>query len=322
MLVIVGSYLGSALYRNSIIVRIRFRPIFIRSLDILNPLMQLFPTYAFNSNNATVVRVKGWAFKKSHSLRNSTADPFLSGSVKCSPITITIGSQVFSTATGNSGIFTFRAEVNHQNEGDVIVTAFCDSDTSSAATITVPIISATGLSIVSDVDDTIKDSMVYKSKIHAIAKALFKKPQEVPGMANAYNYLSAKGCPIHYVSSGPFKLTQYLLDFIQEFGFPRVSLALRDNVWTEKTIDYKTRVIREIINVFLNDLGSPQAHFCAKTAQISIVFIRQVDGKSLDALRARAKAAFSPGVADLNDFAWQGFKDPMDILSNDILQQH
>jgi type III secretory pathway component EscV len=50
-------------------------------------------------------------------------------------------------------------------------------------------ISPQGISIVSDVDDTIKHSDVYKGLYSTLKKALFHDLQDVPGMADSYNLL-------------------------------------------------------------------------------------------------------------------------------------
>jgi hypothetical protein len=50
-------------------------------------------------------------------------------------------------------------------------------------------ISPHGISIISDVDDTIKHSDVFKGLYSTLKKALFHDLQDVPGMADSYNLL-------------------------------------------------------------------------------------------------------------------------------------
>jgi hypothetical protein len=83
-----------------------------------------------------------------------------------------------------------------------------------------------GLSVVSDIDDTIKISQVTDKK--ALLANTFLRPfQAAPGMALAYDRLAAAGAVFHYVSSSPWQLFPALSDFMVEAGFPRGSFHLR-----------------------------------------------------------------------------------------------
>ena len=92
-----------------------------------------------------------------------------------------------------------------------------------------------GLSVISDIDDTIKISEVTDKK--ALLANTFLKPFEAaPGMAAAYHRLAEAGAVFHYVSSSPRQLTVPLKDFMSEAALPRGSFHLRDFRLKDETL--------------------------------------------------------------------------------------
>ncbi len=86
--------------------------------------------------------------------------------------------------------------------------------------------------IISDIDDTIKDSKIGETTgFKAIMRGLFKghyyKYEAIDGMAELYQKLSAKNCMIVYVTSTPYQLAPFLLKFLRERGFPEGPVFLR-----------------------------------------------------------------------------------------------
>ena len=91
-----------------------------------------------------------------------------------------------------------------------------------------PFISANGVSIISDVDDTIKESSVHKGLIAATKVALFEDMKDVAGMVDCYNMLVrivlTKSLPkdlgsIMYLL-GLFSCSQYYKRFWRRLDFP------------------------------------------------------------------------------------------------------
>ena len=86
--------------------------------------------------------------------------------------------------------------------------------------------SQSGISVVSDIDDTIKDTHVW-SKSAAVVNTLspFKA---IPGMAALYSTWSRNaGASFHYVSGGPDQMEKTMEAFLDAAGFPEGSLDLR-----------------------------------------------------------------------------------------------
>jgi phosphatidate phosphatase APP1 len=88
-----------------------------------------------------------------------------------------------------------------------------------------------GISVVSDIDDTIKITGILDGAQKVFANTFLQAPKPVPGMAEVYHEFSARNMPIHYVSNGPWQLFPMLAAFFRESSFPHGSLHLRLFDW-------------------------------------------------------------------------------------------
>ncbi|KAI8910809.1 hypothetical protein EDD86DRAFT_217826 [Gorgonomyces haynaldii] len=191
----------------------------------------------------------------------------------------------------------------------------------SLETIVAPIIPRTGLSVISDVDDTIKDSSVYQGKYMAVMEALTGDLKQVPGMAPVYKQLEEKQLHFHYVSASPFQLIEILKSFMEKFEFPSGSLSLRVSS-VEKSPQYKNQVITRLLQdfpehkfVLVGDCGENDIEIYEKLrtenpGSIDHVFIRYIDALDKNLLLERAKTV-SPDFDSFHLFA-----DPKEILTS------
>ncbi|MCB1599893.1 MAG: DUF2183 domain-containing protein [Xanthomonadales bacterium] len=86
-----------------------------------------------------------------------------------------------------------------------------------------------GLSVISDIDDTIKVSQVGNRK-QMLLNTFVHEFAAVPGMAAQYQWLAQEsGARFHYVSSSPIQLYTPLAQFLDDQGFPRGSVHLRES---------------------------------------------------------------------------------------------
>ncbi|KAJ2448384.1 hypothetical protein EV183_005468 [Coemansia sp. RSA 2336] len=84
-----------------------------------------------------------------------------------------------------------------------------------------------GISIVSDIDDTIKASNITAEK-RIVLETVFARPlQAVPGMAELYREWYKMGAEFHYVSNSPWQLYPALDEFFHQYRFPSGSAHLR-----------------------------------------------------------------------------------------------
>ncbi|MGJ8663829.1 MAG: phosphatidate phosphatase App1 family protein, partial [Marinicella sp.] len=90
----------------------------------------------------------------------------------------------------------------------------------------VQLVDPAGLSIISDIDDTIKISEVTDRK-QLLDHTFFKDFTAVPGMATLYQKLLQNEGALHFVSSSPWQLYPELEKFISKAQFPDADYALK-----------------------------------------------------------------------------------------------
>jgi len=90
----------------------------------------------------------------------------------------------------------------------------------------VQLIGPKGLSVVSDIDDTIKFSDVL-DKRELIRNTFIRKFKPIDGMADVYRHWETKGAAFHYVSGSPWQLYEPLAEFAKNEKFPDGSFHLR-----------------------------------------------------------------------------------------------
>ncbi|KAI8600116.1 hypothetical protein EDD21DRAFT_306981, partial [Dissophora ornata] len=119
----------------------------------------------------------------------------------------------------------------------------------------VNLIDSEGISIISDIDDTIKETGVIAGTKVILRNTFLKDMQEVEGMADVYRAWWDQGAAVHYVSNSPWQLIPSLLEFFQKYKFPLGSAHLRLHDSMLKTYfatpgENKRRVIKEILRDF------------------------------------------------------------------------
>jgi hypothetical protein len=85
-----------------------------------------------------------------------------------------------------------------------------------------------GLSVISDIDDTIKVTEVLERK-KLLRNTFLKEFRAVPEMAALYRrWARGRGAVFHYVSASPWHLYPFLSEFLAAQGFPMGTFHLRD----------------------------------------------------------------------------------------------
>jgi Uncharacterized conserved protein (DUF2183) len=114
-----------------------------------------------------------------------------------------------------------------------------------------------GISVVSDIDDTIKNSNVLDRK--QLLLNTFARPfVVVPGMAERYrNIAKQPGSAFHYVSGSPHHLYPVIADFLRVGNFPEGTMHLRDLNWRKELFgreggskEHKFETIRQLMQDF------------------------------------------------------------------------
>ncbi len=172
----------------------------------------------------------------------------------------------------------------------------------------------TGISVISDIDDTIKASNV-QDKRALMENTFVNEFRAIPGMAGAYREWAGHGAAFHYVSASPWQLYPALSEFMRTAGYPEGSFYLRKfsfqlaRLWDflRGPGDYKPDTIRKIFTryptrrfVLVGDSAEQDPEVYGSIArefpgQVSHVFIRDVTPDTDD--EARLLEAFE-GLAE------------------------
>jgi len=163
---------------------------------------------------------------------------------------------------------------------------------------------AQGISVISDIDDTIKLTEVCHRR--KMLRRTFAEPFEsIDGMAAVYRDWAEQGALFHYVSSSPWQIYDALREFLVTSGFPSGSMhlkwfRLRDEIFKKWQIvrrKSKAGVIRGMMKrlpqrqfLLVGDSGERDPEIYAKIAakhpkQVFRICIRQIDENPLDAMR-------------------------------------
>jgi phosphatidate phosphatase APP1 len=164
-----------------------------------------------------------------------------------------------------------------------------------------------GLSVVSDLDDTIAISHIGR-KFRMVWNALMrdeKGHRAVTGMAALYRRLAATAASFHYVSGTPVGLLRRTERFMLRHGFPAGALLLRH--WETEGLDistFKPRVLGEIVRalpghrfVLVGDSGEKDPEFFTALRtevgeRIAAVLVRRVTPEPRDAPRFAGMIVF------------------------------
>ena len=189
-----------------------------------------------------------------------------------------------------------------------------------------------GISVISDIDDTVKLSYVTDHK-KLFESSFFKDFLPVEGMPELYQKWYKQGAKFHYVSSSPWQLYEPLDEFMQNHGFPEATLSLKMIRFKDETFfnlfksatKTKPQAINAIIKrypnrkyILLGDSGEKDAQVYAQIAnqhpdKISKIYIRNVNGA--DNLEELYEMVFDGLPASL----WQVFEHANEI-ENELLK--
>jgi hypothetical protein len=183
-----------------------------------------------------------------------------------------------------------------------------------------------GLSVVSDIDDTIKVTGVLEKK-ELLANTFLREFRAVPGMADLYRAWSEKGACFHYVSSSPWQLHAPLAEFTRSAGFPAGSFHLKLFRWKDSSFfelfaspeETKPRAIEPLFAAYprrrfllVGDSGEKDPEVYGALARkhperVARILIRATSGEDADAER------FQKAFQGVPRERWQVFRDPAEV---------
>ncbi len=184
-----------------------------------------------------------------------------------------------------------------------------------------------GVSVISDIDDTIKHSDVANRR-RLLANTFLHRFHPIPGMAQLYQSWAQQGASFHYVSASPWQLFEPLAEFLAAAGFPLGTFHLKMFRWKNTGVlklfaspkSLKRRAIRQILTsfpyrkfLFVGDSGQRDPEIYGSLgrlfpSQFAGVMIRNITQETPS--NRRMQRAFR----DLPPSSWCLFEDPSDLL--------
>ncbi|KAG0683464.1 hypothetical protein C6P40_000086 [Pichia californica] len=167
-------------------------------------------------------------------LVKSRMEGILAKTIPATPLNVTIGSdqpveQLLGAkmTTDNFGMFDMSIVTPYKPS---YIAVSLINDPSILQTISLEIIEPKGVSVITDIDDTIRLTGVLGDK-RDVFKNIFAKPYsscEIQGVAPWFQELhDTYKCPIHYVSNSPWQVFNVVHGFMSYFDFPVSSVHLR-----------------------------------------------------------------------------------------------
>ena len=236
--------------------------------------------------------------------------------------------------TGENGRFECRVRISDElarskqfNGNRLPIEAILPPAQSEPQTAEAFLLNPEGLSVISDIDDTIKVTQV--SDRNELVRNTFCRPfRPVAGMADLYRgWAATNGTAFHYVSASPWQLYLPLAEFVRSNGFPRGSFHLRNFRVKDGTFldlfrspeHYKLTAIEALLEryphrrfVLVGDSGERDPEVYAELArrhpnQVAGILIRDVTGESTSAPR------YVRVFAGLPANRWRVFEQPSQI---------
>jgi len=187
----------------------------------------------------------------------------------------------------------------------------------------VRLVEPSGLSVISDIDDTVKISNVTDTK-KLLEYTFLLDFEAAPGMDDQYREWSANDVSFHFVSSSPWQLYPPLTEFLDGAGFPWATLSLKSIRFRDETFfdlfkkgtETKPASIEKILAaypdrdfVLVGDSGEQDPEVYAALIreypdQVRKIHIRNVTRETPD--NDRFKAVFG----DIEPDRWSLFDDP------------
>ena len=188
------------------------------------------------------------------------------------------------------------------------------------------LIEPTGVSIISDVDDTIKHSNV-PNRRDLFRNTFTRTFTPVIGMPELYRECAEAGAAFHFVSGSPWQLYESLSEFFHAEGYPAGSIHLkrfrfRDSARKLRPSPqkaHKSAAIEPLVEAFpkrrfvlIGDSGEQDSEIYSsflrkRPHQIAGIFIRAIRGETRDSEKIRS------AFAGLDPSKWIIYREPSEI---------
>ena len=212
-----------------------------------------------------------------------------------------------------------------KNDNRLWYTAFLPSDDRRTFAGEIELIESHGLSLISDIDDTIKITEVTDRRA-LLANTFLGEFKPVPGMSDVYRYWESRGAQFHYISASPWQLYEPVAEFLKADSFPTGSMHMKVFRLKDRSAlallatqhEYKSEIIEKILSDFpqrqfilIGDGGEQDPEIYGELArrhsnQVLRIWIRETAKEQSD---RRFQLAFKALPRD----RWQVFREPSEL---------
>lgn len=238
---------------------------------------------------------------------------FVADASKGKRLAVRIGNDVYPLArrTKRSGLFhedlTLPVEqsgIDSDQEAMLPISLVDQQGVQLGPTGQVHLLTRRGVSVVSDIDDTIKETLVHERRT-MLVNTFLREFTPIAGIGDLFRRWRQLGAAFHYVSSSPWQLYEPLAKYFDEVALPTGSFhlrafRLRDHMLRRIFLGRrpaKGAVIRNILQrfplrqfVLVGDSGEYDPEIYGSLArrfsrQVSSILIRRVPGQRIPAFR-------------------------------------
>lgn len=207
-------------------------------------------------------------------------------------------------------------------QGHLLLEMRCRSRRSSPpeCSAVISLVEEDGVSIISDIDDTVKVTEVFLGVDQVVRKTFYDEFEAITGMPELFQAWSrvSPDMGFHFVSNSPQELYEPLHDLLEDSGFPRAALHLRTlGSRGKERKEFKKRMILQLLGQFprrrfvlVGDSGEGDAMMYADVyrqcpGQVARILIREVS----------ADVQLDLSVFDgIDGNVWTVFRDPTEVL--------
>lgn len=207
--------------------------------------------------------------------------------------------------------------------------AICPADQKREFVGRVYLLEPEGLSIVSDIDDTIRLTEVNNTK-RMLKNTFVREYEAVPGMASLYaQWANVHQARFHYLSASPAALGVPLQQFLIDNGFPAGSVTLRSMEWEglktilslfDAPVEYKLAEITWLMRalpdrryILIGDSGQHDPEVYGAIARVFQPQVRLILIRDVTCCEGRDSARYREAFRDVADSQWVLFRDPAEI---------
>ncbi len=195
----------------------------------------------------------------------------------------------------------------------------------------VKLIDHQGVSVISDIDDTVKHTQVATRK-DMLANTFLHEFATVPGMVELYQKWYEQGASFHYVTSSPWQLFEPLSELFKDKGLPDGSFHMKSVRFRDPTVLQlfiarrwgKRKAIKQLLRTFpdrkfvlVGDSGEKDPETYGLMAnkfpdQVAKIFIRDLGGKNSNEKR------YAKAFKGVPKEKWHCFQCPTELHDYDV----